>query len=68
MKQGEVRAIVLEVATNAVLAVGIAHLKAGMVPVIPRKVLRDFFVAIEALEGWRVGSELVATRALRCAG
>ena len=61
-------AVVVEVATDAVFSIGIAHLHLEMVAVLRGKVLRDFLVAIEALKGGRAGAEDVAGIALAGSG
>jgi len=40
------------------------HSQPGVVAMIGSKTLPYLFVTIEALEGWRAGPELMATRAL----
>jgi hypothetical protein len=62
--QAEVFSVVLQVAADAIPAVRILHSQPGVVAMIRRKTLRNLFVAIEALESWRAGPELMATRAL----
>ena len=64
----EVLAVVLQMAANAVLAVGILHSEPRVVAVLGVEPPGNFLVAVETLKGRRAGSELVATRALRCAG
>ena len=64
----EVLAVVLQMASNTIFAVGIAHLKVVVVSVLGAEILRDFLVAIQALKGGRAGAELVAVRTLRCPG
>jgi hypothetical protein len=63
--QVEVFTVVLQVTPHAVFAIRIFHSQPGVVSVIRRKTLRNLFVAVEALESWRAGPKLVATRALR---
>jgi len=63
--QREILAVMLEVATDAIPAVGIFHTELGVVPLARRQTVRNFLMAIEALERRRAGSELVATIALR---
>ena len=63
--QAEVFSVVLQMAADAIPAVQILHSQPGVVAVIRSKTVRNLFVAIEALEGWRAGPELMATRALR---
>jgi len=62
--QAEVFSVVLQMAADAIPAVRILHSQAGVVAVIRSKTLGNLFVAIKALEGWRAGPELMATRAL----
>jgi len=63
--QRKVFAIVFEMATDAIPAVGILHLNLRMVTVFRCQPLSHFLMALQALEGWRASSELVAARALR---
>jgi hypothetical protein len=63
--QTEVFSIVLQMAADTVPAVRILHSQPGVVTVIRRKTVRNLFVAVQALEGWHAGPELMATRALR---
>jgi hypothetical protein len=65
--QAKVHAVVIQMAANAVLAIGVGHLKLIVIAMLGRKPLGDFFVALEALEGGRAGAKLVAGIALRCA-
>lgn len=62
--QVEIRAIVLQMAANAVLPVWVAHLDLEVISVLAAETSGDFFVAIQALEGRRGGAELVAARTL----
>jgi hypothetical protein len=62
--QVEVFAVVLQMAADAVPAVWMLHSQPGVVAMIGSKTLPYLFVTIEALEGWRAGPELMATRAL----
>jgi len=64
VNQVEVFAIVIQVAPHTVFAVGVRHSEARVIAVVQRQSLRYFFVALEALKSRRVGSELMATRAL----
>ena len=68
MDEREVLAIVLEVATNAVFAVGIAHLNLKVIAALRGKPPRDFLVAIQAFESGSAGAKLMAARALGGAG
>ena len=65
--QGEGLTIVLEMAVDAVFAIGIGHLNLKVIAVPGGKILRDFFVAIDALEGGSAGAEGVTRSALRSA-
>lgn len=62
----EILAVVFQMTANAVLAVGILHLKLRVVAMPGVEAPGNFLVAIQTLKGWRTGSELVATGALRC--
>lgn len=64
----EVLAVVLQMASNAIFAVGIGHLKLVVISVLGAEILRDFLVAIQALKGGRAGAKLMTTRALRGSG
>ena len=64
----EILTVVLEVAANAVLAGGIAHLNLKMVAVLGGEGLGDFFMTIKALEDGSAAAELVTRAALRGAG
>ncbi len=65
LNQIEGFSVVLQMAAHAIFAVGIAHLNLEVVAVLGRKILGDFLVAIEALEGGRDGAKGVARCALR---
>lgn len=58
-------AVVFQVAAHTIFAIGIAHLHFEVVTVLRGKILRDFFVTIDALEGGSAGPERVAGSALR---
>jgi len=62
--QAEVFSVVLQMAADAIPAVRMLHSQPGVVAMIGSKTLPYLFVTIEALEGWRAGPELMATRAL----
>jgi len=62
--QLEVFAIVVQVASDTVFSVGIAHLHFEMIAVLRRKILRDLLVAVEALKGRRACSKNMARIAL----
>jgi hypothetical protein len=62
--QVEVFSVVLQMAAYAISAVRILHSQPGVVAVVRSKTLRNLFVAIQALEGWRAGPELMAAPAL----
>ena len=66
VNEGEILAVMLQVAADAVLAVGIFHLQLGVVAPLLRKQLRDFSMAIQTFERGSAGAKLVAARALRC--
>lgn len=65
VNQAEVFPIVIQVATHAVLTLGIRHAEACMVTVILAEPLRYFLMTIETLKGWSAGAKLVAACALR---
>ena len=64
MDEAEIHTVVIEVAANTILAIGILHLDLGMIPVLRGQPLGHFFMAIQAFESRRAGAELVAARAL----
>ena len=68
MDERKVLAIVLEVATNAIFAVGIAHLNLKVIAVLCGEPPRDFLVAIQAFESGSAGAKLMAACALGGAG
>ena len=68
MDQVEILAVVFQVATDAVFAIGIPHLKLGVIAVLCFQPFRYFFMAIQALESRRAGAELVAGYALGGSG
>ena len=65
--QPKVLAVMIQMAANAILAIGVGHLKLIVIAVLGGKPLGDFLVAVEALEGGYASPELVAGIALRCA-
>jgi len=65
--QVEIFAVVFQVAAHAVFSIGIAHLHFKVVSVLRGKILRNFLVAIDALERGRASSEGMAGSALRSA-
>lgn len=65
MNEAEICSVVFEMATDAILAIGISHLQLGMIPVLGGKSTRHFLVTIEALKDRSAGSKLVAARALQ---
>jgi len=65
MNEGKILAIVLQVAAHAVPAVGILHRQKRVVALMRAETVRNFLVAIQALECRRAGPELVAGVALR---
>ena len=64
MNQREIRAVVLQVAVNAILSAGILNCQARVITVSLGKHPRDFFVAVQALKSRRTGPELMTARAL----
>ena len=64
MDEAEIHAVVIEVAADTILAIGILHLDLGMIPVLRGQSLGHFFMTIQAFESRRAGAELVAARAL----
>ena len=65
MQKTEIFAVVLEVATHTILAIGVRHLNLGVIAVFCRKTLCHFLVTIETFIGRCAGAKLVAARALR---
>lgn len=65
MNKRKIRAIVLEVAPHAVHARGIFHSEKRVVALARGQTVSNFFMAFQALERRRAGSELVARIALR---
>lgn len=64
MDEAEIHTVVIEVAADAILAIGILHLDLGVIPVLRGQSLGHFFMAIQAFESRRAGAELVAAGAL----
>ena len=64
MHEAKVLAIVFHVAAHAVPAIGIFHPQQSVVSLMRGQTVRDFLVALKALECWRAGSKLVAGVAL----
>ena len=64
MNEAEIHAIVIEVAADTILAIGILHLDLGVISVLRGQSLGNFFMAIQAFESRRAGPELVAAGAL----
>jgi len=60
VNQIEVFPVVFQVAFHAILAVRIGHLQQAMKAMLTGDVLRNLFVAIDALEGGRAGAKHVA--------
>lgn len=60
MNERKIRAIMFEVASHAVPAIGIFHSELGMEALVYRKTLGNFLVAFQALERRRTGAKLVA--------
>jgi hypothetical protein len=67
MNQSEIHSIVLEVAPNAIAAIGIFHSNLPVESLMGWQPLRDFFMAVKTFECWCARPELVAGRALRSA-
>jgi hypothetical protein len=65
MNERKILAIVFEVATHAVPAIGICHPQKRVVALMRGEAVRNFFMTFEALECRRAGPELVARIALR---
>jgi hypothetical protein len=63
--QIKVRAIVFEMAADALLPIRIPHLYLGVISVFCSNSLRYFFMAIQAFESRGASAELVTARALR---
>jgi len=68
MDESKVLAVVLQVATDAIFAVGIAHLDLKVIAMLGVEASGNFLVAIETLESGSAGAELMATGALRSSG
>lgn len=64
VNEREILAVVLEVAAHAIPAGGILHAQKRVVALMRGQAVRDFLVAIEALERRGAGAELVAGIAL----
>jgi hypothetical protein len=64
VNQIELFAVVFQVASDAILAIGITHLELRVVAVPVGKRLGDFLMAIQAFERGRTGPKLMATAAL----
>ena len=64
VNQGKIDAIVFQVAAHAVFAAGIFNPEPRVISSVCGKMLRDLFVAVEALKCRSAGTELVAGRAL----
>ncbi len=56
--------IVFQMAAHTIFAAGILHPEPRLISTVSRKMLRDLFVAVEALECRSARTELVASRAL----
>ena len=66
MNEGEIHAVVFQMAPHAVFPVGILHSEPSVVSVLGVEAAGNFFMAIQALKGRRTRTELMATRTLRC--
>lgn len=64
VNEGKIFAIVLEVAPDAIPAVGILHSQKGVIALMRSQTVRNFLVAFEALKSGRAGSKLMAGVAL----
>ena len=64
MQKIKVFAVMLEMATNAILAIGISHLNLSVIAMLRRQPLCHFLMTIETPESGRAGSELMAARTL----
>ncbi len=64
MDEAEIRAVVIEVAADTILAIGILHLDLSVISVLGGQAVRHFFMAIQTFESRRAGPELVAGGAL----
>ena len=61
----EILAVMVQMAANALFAVGILHLKPRMVPAVFRKQTRDFLMTLETFERGCARTKLMAAVALR---
>lgn len=66
--QIEIFAVMLQVAADAIFSVRIPHLDLEVIAMLTGEPSGDFLVAIQALESWSAGAELVAARALGGSG
>jgi len=64
VNQREILAVVVQMAANALFAVGILHLEPRMVSAVFRKQTRDFFMTFQTFERRCAGTELMAAGAL----
>ena len=65
MNKREILAVVVQMAANALFAVGILHLEPRMVSVVFRKQTRDLFMAFQTFERGCARTKLMAAGALR---
>ena len=64
MDEAEIHAVVIEVAADTILAIGILHLDLGVISVLRSQSLGHFFMAVQAFECRRAGAKLVTAHAL----
>ncbi len=64
MDEAEILAVVIKVAADTILAIGILHLDLSVISVLGGQAVRYFFMAIQTFECRRAGPELVAGGAL----
>ena len=65
MQQREICTVMLQVAANAVLSIGIRHAQVTVIAVVRCQILRYFLVTVQTFERRRFCTELMAARALR---
>jgi hypothetical protein len=64
MDEREAFAVVIPVTPHTVLPVWVLHLEPGVIAMVLGEGSCNFLVAVQAFEGWRAGSELMAARTL----
>ena len=62
--QVELFSVMLQVTTDTIFAIRIGHLEPGMISMPSGDALCHFLVTVNALEGWRAGTELMTACAL----